>query len=44
VDVAEPTVFLIEVLINGLPVFIDWDRFATKCISLLEIVLAAESI
>jgi hypothetical protein len=44
VDVAEPAVLLIQVFVDGLPVFVYGDRLAAKRVGFLEIVLAAESI
>lgn len=44
VDVAEPAILLIQVLINGLSILIDGDWLTADCIRLLEIILTAESI
>lgn len=43
-DIAEPAILFIQVLIDRLAILIDRDGLAAKGISLFEIILAAESI
>lgn len=44
VDIAEPALLLIEVLIDGLAVLVDGDWLAAQGVGLFEVVLAGESI